>query len=429
MRYDRPVSRRTVLRTAAIAAASVPFAGLTRAAFGQGEAKLSVMMLGPSAETLAYLEQTALPAFTQATGIAVELQQSDWGNGFQRVQTAAASGTLPDVLMLGGVWTAPLAANGALLPIDDYLPSWTDRDNFYPAMIDDGAYGGVNYALPLYTDTRSQLYRADYLEAAGISQDALPRTWDEYRAFAETIAAGGGPAAKTPVYWNVDRSIGLQQVFAQLMLQAGGTYYGPDGKAVFSSEAGQSALEYIVSFFRDGLSDINQVFAGAGANPLVAGDVASSFGSGFGSITNAMQNAPDVVPLIVSGPPLAKTAGSRPVTSAWINKIAIAAKTPNPDGAWALIQHLVSRGVAEELSLLYGGLPARKDLADAAYLKGISPGFTAASEFIVPQPPHPNMLIIAREINTAVERAVRLQAEPSVVLSDLDMTINQINGV
>jgi multiple sugar transport system substrate-binding protein len=114
---------------------------------------------------------------------------------------------------------------------------------------------------------------------------------------------------------------------------------------------------------------------------------------------------------------------------AWINKLAISANTKNPDSAWALVQHLVSQDMAEQLAYLYGGLPARTDLADAEFLEGVSPGFTEASAYIVPQPAHHNMLIIAREINTAVERAVRLQAEPSVALADLDATINQINGV
>lgn len=421
------VSRRALLHTVAWATI-LPVAGPAGRALSQQGGQISLMLLGPSPELLGYLNDTALPAFTEETGIAVELQQSDWGSGFQRVQTAAASGTLPDLIMLGGIWTAPLAAHGALRPIDDYLASWDDADALYPAMIADGSYDGVNYALPLYTDTRSQLYRADILEAVGVSVDDLPNTWDEYRAFAETVAASGGPAAQTPIYWNTDRSIGLQQSFAQLMLQAGGTYYDAEGRAVFASEAGVRALEYMVSFFRDGLSDINQVFTGAGPNPLVAGEVASAFGAGFGSITNARQNAPDIVPLIVSGPPLAADAGGEPITSAWINKIAMSANSANPDAAWALMQYLVSREVAENLSQLFGGLPARSDLVDAAYLDGISPGFTAASAHIVPQPAHPNMLIIANEINTAVERALRQQAGPEEVLSDLDATINQING-
>jgi len=421
------VSRRSVLKVGAMAAVAAPFvlnAGRSLAASGDS---LSIMLFGPSADVVNAFKKDLLPAFGKDTGIEVSFQQSDWGSGFQKIATAAASGTLADVVMLGGIWTAPLASKSALLPIDSYMAGWADKSNFYDSMIADGSYDGKNYALPLYADTRTALYRKDLLSAAGMGEGDLPSDWDSYRAAAQKVAASGSSAAATPVYWGQDRSIGLQQTYAQLILQAGGSYFGADGSSQFASDQGVAALDYLVSFFKDGLANVNQIYTGAGPNPLVAGASAANFG-GFNTITNARANAPDAEKQIVAGTPLAAEKGGTPTTSAWINKLGISAHAKNPDGAWQLIQFLMTRDVAEKLAYLFGGLPARKDLADAKYLEGVSPGFTAASQYVVPQPPSPNMLVIAKEINTAVEKAVRMEAEPKAALSELDARIDQING-
>jgi multiple sugar transport system substrate-binding protein len=424
---NQPFSRRSVLKAGALAGLALPLAAYSRGAFA-ADKKLSVMFLGPSSATVDAVKNTILPAFSDKTGYAVEFQQSDWGSGFQKVTTAAASGTLADVIMLGGIWTAPLASKNALLALDDFFADYADKANFYPSMVQDCAYQGKTYGLPLYSDTRTSLYRKDLLAAVGVGEDALPGTWDDYRALGEKVKAGGGSAAGSPIYWNHDKSIGLQQSFAQLILQAGGTYWKEDGSAQFSSDPCVAALDYLVSCFKDQLSDVNQVYSGAGPNPVVAGASVTHFG-GVSTVTNARANAPDIVAQLIAGPPLASAKGGKPTTTAWVNKLAISARTKDRDGAWQLLQHLVNHDSSEKLAELYGGLPARSDLANAAYLKDIPAGLPAAAPYVVTQPAHPNMLIIGPTINTAVEKAVRMQADVKTVLAELDDKLNEINGV
>ena len=424
--FGNAVSRRSVLKAGALGAVALPLASWSRSF--AADKKLSVMFLGPSSDTTAALQKDILPAFSDKTGYSVDLQQSDWGSGFQKVITAAASGTLADVVMMGGIWTAPLASKNALLALDGYFGNFPDKANFYAPMVQDCSYQGKTYGLPLYSDTRTCLYRKDLLAAAGIGEDALPTDWDGYRAMAQKVAAAGGSAAGAPLYWNHDKAIGLQQSFAQLILQNGGYYWKDDGSAQFSSDPCVAALDYLVGTFKDHLADINQVWSGAGPNPVIAGTSVTHFG-GVLTVTIARANAPDVVKQIIAGPPLAATKGGKPVTTAWVNKLGISARTKDQDGAWQLLQHLTGHDFLQKLADLYGGLPARKDLADAKYLEGIPAGLPAAAPYVVTQPAHPNMLIIGPTINTAVEKAVRQQADVKSVLADLDNKLNEINGV
>lgn len=424
-RFDR----RTLLKVAAAASPAVLAGCGTGGADpgGGGDKKLSLLMMGGDESLAKYIDGTLIPEFKDSTGYDVEVQRSDWGSAFQKVVTAAASGTLADILMVGGIWTAPLAAKNALLGLDDRLGEWADADQFYPSMLEDGSYEGKTYALPMYAATRTAMYRVDLLEQAGVSTDPLPATWEEYRAAAERVQAAGIEGLTHAVDWGQDNSIGLQQTYAQLFLQAGGSYYDEAGKAQFASPEGIQALTYLTSFYRNGLADVNTVDQGAGASPLVSGKSAMTF-SGYPLQRNAQQNKPEVEQQLVAGPPLTGPSGS-PVTCSWINKLGISAKAKDPDGAWSLVQHMLSKPVAEQLGKLYSALPARKDLTDAEYVQGISPGLLDAAEYIVPQPPHPNMLTIAPEINTFLQDAIRNPDEVERVLRDLDAKINEINGV
>lgn len=426
------LSRRSFLGGVAGVAGAAALGGCSPGSASGGSGsdgkQLSILLMGASPQTVDYVNKTAIPSFSDSTGIKVQLQQSDWGSGFQKVVTAAASGTLVDLVMLGGVWTAPLASKNALLPLDDLLSEYSDKDAFYPGALADCAFDGKTYALPLYSDTRTAMYRKDTMEKAGADPAKLPATWDEYRALAKELSKSGGGPIAFPADWGIDKSVGLQQSFAQLMFQAGATYYGPDGKAQFASNEGVEALQYLVGFYRDKLASSDMVNAGTGASPFVRGDAAMGFG-GFGIITNARQNQPDAVDQIIVGDPLASTTGGKPVTSAWINKVAISAKTKDRDGSWQLLQHLMSADVIAKLGELYGGLPTRQDLADAPYLEGLSPKLVGATEYVVPQPPSPNMLTIAPQINTFLQKAIRLEGTPKSILTDLDAKIDQINGL
>lgn len=429
-------SRRSLLRSTGVLAGAAATAGWlsacspgsasTGSKSGHGAKRLSLLLLGPTPETMNYITKTVLPAFADSTGISVNTQQSDWGSGFQKVVTAAASGTLPDVLMVGGIWVAPLASKHALLGIDDLLTSYSDKGAFIPSALKDCAYKGTTYALPVYADTRTALYRKSILLKAGADPNNLPRTWDDYAALGKRIKQSTNLAS--PVDWGADKSVGLQQSYAQLILQAGGTYYDQSGHADFASPQGVSALQYLMSFYRDHLSSADVVNTGTGPSPFVAGNTAMTF-SGISAIANAKQNKPAVVDDIIAGLPLASAKGRKPITSAWINKFGIAASTKNRDGAWKLLQHLCSKDVATKLGELYGGLPTRTDIRGTKFLNSMPKDLVAAAQYVVPQPPSPNMLAIAPEINTYMEQAIRLQGTAESILKAMDKKIDQINGV
>ena len=112
-------SRRTVLKNGLAGAATLSMGLYAPHVLAQNKS-LSIMVLGPDQKALEWL-RGALADFKQQSGYDVEIRQSDWGSGFQKLLTATASGTMADVTMMGQVMTPAPASKGAFLAIDDRL--------------------------------------------------------------------------------------------------------------------------------------------------------------------------------------------------------------------------------------------------------------------------------------------------------------------
>lgn len=436
----KPLHRRHFIRRAtAFTGASLAWRGTTQAKASQTLSvgrplsliqsdTLEFLFLGPTQEVTEILKNEIIPAFQDAEGVKINLQTSDWGSAFQKITTAAAAGTALDIMLIGGIWTAPLAAKGVLFDISDYVASWSDAGQYPEGVWADCTFEDGTYGVPMNLDSRTLVFRKDFFEEVGLDPAAPPETWDDYKQAAQKlVVADGNNIKRQGADWGINTSIGLQQSFAQAYLQAGGQYYKEDGSGNFNSPEGVEALQWIVSFFEEGLSSTNIVAQSNAPLPLVAGTGAMTYGNA-GILQNAQSTAANIVPMIAAGPPLRKDASSERITSAWINKFAMGANTRNPDAAWKFLAHLSSKENTERQLEAMGLLPARSDLFEAAYLEGVDRAFFDASEFIVPQPPHPEMLQIAQIINTELERAVRGESEPEKTLESIDLQINKLIG-
>ncbi|QNP57332.1 ABC transporter substrate-binding protein [Tessaracoccus defluvii] len=361
-----------------------------------------------------------VPGFAKESGIDVEVQTSDWGSAFQKVTTGAASNSLADVLVIGGIWAAPLADKNVLLDLTDRISAWDERGQIYEKMLDDGAYEGKNYAVPIAADVRTGIYRQDLLEKVGVG--SLPQTWDDFRAAAEELKGAEGIVA--PIDFGIDKSIGLQQAFAQLFLQAGGQYW-TDGKASFNSDAGNRALSFFVDLYQAGLADPNMVFSGNGPRPIIAGQAAMSLG-GVQILGNAESNNKELAEKLVVGPGLKSEASSEARSVAWINKLAIAKGTKRADDAWELVRYLAAAPQLSEVSRLYDALPPRRDLADADWMDERRKGILATADSAVSQPPNPKMMALGPEVNSLLEPAIRGSVSVAETLKAIDAKVDSL---
>ncbi|OJV80973.1 MAG: hypothetical protein BGO37_15785 [Cellulomonas sp. 73-92] len=151
------------------------------------------------------LETVLIPKFEQAhPKVKVDAVAVPYDQLHQKLVTAVAGDTLPDLVRSDIMWVPELANLGVLVPLDQQLPDFsTFAGQVYPGALATNAYKGHYYGLPLDTNTRVLLYNKDALAKAGITQP--PATFDELKADAPKLTAAGvyAFADNSTSGWNV----------------------------------------------------------------------------------------------------------------------------------------------------------------------------------------------------------------------------------
>lgn len=111
-------------------------------------------------------------------GVKVKYEIQQWDGIQQKLTTALAGGTPPDVIEIGNTQTAAFASQDGVL-----TDLTADKDAFNGAqwlkgLADSGTYDGKVYGVPFYAANREVIYRKDMFEQAGITKP--PASNDEW---------------------------------------------------------------------------------------------------------------------------------------------------------------------------------------------------------------------------------------------------------
>ena len=418
---DKP----TVAPTAAPAAAPTTAPAASTSQSASGPVTIEFLNIGALQQTVTLFNNTVIPAFSKAQpNITVHMQTIDWGPSFQKISTAVASGTAPDVFVMGGIFTDPLASKGALLQIDDLVSKWDGAKDIYPNVWSDSKYQGKTYAVPMNLEPQTIVYRKDFYQAAGLK---APETWDDLKAAATKLVKKNGSSVEVEgMDWNLTNNVSAQQSFINLLYQAGGDYFDAGGKPAFSSDAGHKALDYMVSFYKDNLS--STAFVRAGTN---AADFTAIGKSATGLVLNQdvasdKENAASVYGNLGAALPLKMDAQSKPNGLIYINKLGIFAKTKAPDTAWTWLTYTMAPDVLGPWNETLLNFSSRKSVTDAAsFIKDDAnlKVFDDAIQYTKPQSQHPAMFQIIQILNKAVLNALYLRASVDDTLKSMDSQV------
>lgn len=292
-----------------------------------------------------------IPAFEAANpGIRVEVQPQPWTAAHQKLLTAYAGNSLPDVSQIGNTWVAEMAAIGALSPMPDAASDLlTDQ---FPAVLDTNRIDGRAVATPWYVDTRLIFYRTDLL--AQVGYEAMPTTWADWKAAMQAVKRSVGPdryAILLPLNeFEQLLTFGLQG--DQPLLRDEAT------RGNFSSPSFQAALAFYKSLFDEGLAPVASASQISNVWTEFARGWFSFYFSGPWTIGDMKTRLPpEVQPhwttAGVPGPtgPGASAPGG--------SSLAVFSSSPNPEAAWKLVRYLSDPAVQAEFNVITGSLPAR----------------------------------------------------------------------
>ncbi len=161
----------------------------------------------------------------------------------QRILTAAASRTLPDILWLGRTDVISYAARGILRPLDEYLQKDNfDMRRFYDAAVDEVRYDNKTWGIPQFHQARALYVNNDHLRELGVDPGNVNTgDWNQLNDLAGRLTRREGDRVTR---WGLDnKADGFLWLWG---LANGGKFVSDDGKRItYNDPRNVEALEFL----------------------------------------------------------------------------------------------------------------------------------------------------------------------------------------
>lgn len=300
-----------------------------------------------------------LPGFErQHPDIAVELQVIPWTAAHEKLLTAYAGNSLPDIWQLGNTWVPEFQL---LEAVEDLRP-WVERSgtidsaSYFSGIWETNLVDGGLWGIPWYVDTRVLFYRSDLLRSAGATRP--PETWDEWLEVCRSIkrlnAGRDAYAMLLPTNEFAPPLILGMQTGAQFLRDR-------NTKGDFSSPEFSRAFSFYTQFFEEGLAPVGVTRVTNVYQGLAEGFFAM-YVSGPWNIGEFTRRMPDSLQDRWATAPLPGPDGQHPGASiAGGSSLAMGRTSEHKPQVWALIEYLSDPARQVEFYRATGSLPARRE--------------------------------------------------------------------
>ncbi|WP_046970711.1 sugar ABC transporter substrate-binding protein [Dyella japonica] len=415
------LSRRSNATTSRLACRLLSVAALLLAgcSSSQDAHTLTFWTIGREGEAVVKL----LPEFEREhPGIHVNVQQLPLSAAHQKLLTAFAGGSTPDLSQLGNTWLPEFVALRALAPLQQRVAASTvvKPDDYFDHIWSTNLIDGELYGVPWYVDTRLLFYRRDLLKAAGF--DAPPRNWAEWRRMLAALSQPGkgtyGILLPTNEYEQL-MSLALEQ--PEAMLRDGGRYGN------FRSDGFKRALAFYVDTFR--LQQAPAITAVEAGNPWeeFGRGVYAFYFSGPWNIGEFRQRLPAARENEWATAPLPGPDGAG-TGAAGGSSLVVFRRSTHQDEAWALIEFLSRPDVQQRFYDLLGDMPARRSAWDGGSLRTDPKvqAFREQLEHVKATPPVPEWEQIANEMQLVAAQAVAGELTIDQAAAEIDRRADRI---
>lgn len=387
---------------------------------GGGAVEGDIKLLSPIFEGTAgqkLLEDELLPQFyEQYPDVTVSVDYTTYDKLNEKLTTAAVSGSVPDVMMMGVGWIEGFAERGLLADLSDLgLTEDELLESYAPEIVSAGTWNDGVYAVPIMLDTRFGVARMDLLEEAGY--DAPPSSWDELTEMAEALTVRDESGKLERAGFDM-LSLDARQVFETMLFSAGGDLFDDAAtEPTFNGPEGVSALQLMSDLINEHeVEDIGFSSTDEAVNPLLNGRAA--MGIAHNNLwTQGLEADPEMLdnlePFVIQGESSGMFFGGTLATRS--------ESSQHPEAAQALLEFLASPDVALAANEQRGNVPARTELLDSDYVQSNRfVQFAMENLDVAKREGGPaEWLEVRGDFAPAIESTLLGQSEPQAALDDL----------
>jgi len=345
---------------------------------------------------------------------------------------SVAEGQAPDLAVIDSVWIPEFAAAGFLRPIESIDHEWVRREHatdFLPPLIAANRFDGQTFGVSAFADVAGLWCRRRDLDALGL---APPRTWNELRAVARKLAAGG---RKRPIAMpgGSQGSETTAYCLTGFLASNGGAVF-EDDRVTLDSPQNVQALRFIRSLVEDGLMPAEVVAYewNRSTAMLAEGRVSISFGGSYEA--SKLAEALDV-PLLelsshVAFVPVPAGPHGTATCAAGTMTYGIFSQASQPRAALELLIKAVAPEALAGVARATGRIPARRSAVRVA-----EPGFSFVSETAsmleraVIRPSTPAYPRVSAQLQAMLEAVVTGRLGPAAAARHTSELVAAITGL
>ena len=285
---------------------------------------------------------------------------------WEKRQTEAAGGGLPDVMQFDYSYMRQYSENNLLLDLDPYLGNIIDTEPLSENILGIGVVGGVTTGIPTSTNAWAMYQNPKLLEQIGVEAYEGGGSWDDYAEWMQTATDAG---AASGVYGGSDWGGRIQNF--ELQLRSEGSFlFSEDAEPGFDEEdltkfwEDSAPLREGVVIPQQRLEEVYPL-AGFDTAQTVSELTWDNFGAAYLGGLGEGYTELDLV-----APPVTKE-GAKDLYLKPSMLHTISAKTEHPEASATLVNFLIN---SPEVGAIFGtsrGLPASATQLEGAQLDGL----------------------------------------------------------
>jgi multiple sugar transport system substrate-binding protein len=369
-----------------------------------------------------------IPEFERANpGIKVVVQQIPWTAAHEKLLTAFAGESTPDVSQLGNTWIPEFRVLNSLEPLDGYVErsSVIQLNDYFEGVLRTNILESTLYGIPWYVDTRVVYYRRDLLRKAGFQKP--PATWEETLRLCESMKqqAKKEGVVRYPFFLPTN-----EWVPAIIMgMQSGGSFLTENNtRGNFHGEKFQKAFELLAQFYHKEYSPSGQQLITNFYNSFSDGLIAMYI-TGPWNIGEFSRRIPPRLQDEWMTAPLPSMDSTSPGVSLPLGtSLVVFRQSRQKEAAWKLIEFLASKEQSIAFYRITGNLPPRKSawedssLARNRYIRA----FYEQLQRVEPLPQVPEWEQIVIKLQLYVEYIATKTLTVDEALRRFDSEVDQI---
>lgn len=369
--------------------------------------------------------KAAVEAFNaQDRGFKVKVKAIPNANFTDKLVSALASGSGPDILSIDLVFAPYFSSIGALNDLSDFYDSLKFKDEMMDSMVKTGQYDGKQFALPFSADVSALFYNKKHFEEAGLDPNNPPKTWDELKEAAKKLTINDRYG-----YTFAGADVGGQVfTFLPYIWGNGGDVLSEDGKkAVINSPESIEAMQYYVDLVVNEKVTPEGVpnYSWSQSQDAFTSEKASMLITGNFFLRILSQDYPDLDWGLTLIP---KNEGGSHSSFAGGELVGVPTSSKYVEEAKEFIKYALTEDVQVEVFAKEGGIPVREDLFENKYFTE-EPRYQVFTEALkVAKTPYSLQYneIFSQPVLSSIQRALKGEVTPEEAFKSAEAEINKI---